>query len=236
MRGLAEVIAVLAAAGAAAAPGRARGFVRRRPHRARDPVLARRGAAMSGGAAVFALFGGWLGGCAGIGVAVLLDRRLAGLEGRSVRARRERMVADLPPAADLFAACLLAGSAPVDAADAVAGAVGGPLAERLRPVVASLRLGGDPGPCWLTLTDDPVLAPLGRALARAAAGGAPAAALVARMADERRAERQREATVVARRVGVRATLPLGLCFLPAFLLVGVVPIVIGLTSTLLRPA
>ena len=235
MRGLATVVAVVAAACAAAGSGRGGAFTRRRSDGERDPVLVRRGVAVLGGVAVFALFGGWLGGGAGFGVAVLLDRRLAGLEGRSVRARRERMAADLSPAADLFAACLLAGSAPVDAADAVAGAVGGPLAERLRPVVASLRLGGDPGACWLALTDDPMLAPWGRTLARAAAGGAPAAALVARMADEQRAERQREATVKARRVGVRATLPLGLCFLPAFLLVGVVPIVIGLTSTLLRP-
>ncbi|WP_406285110.1 type II secretion system F family protein [Embleya sp. NBC_00896] len=139
------------------------------------------------------------------------------------------------PAADLFAACLLAGSSPVEAAEAVAHAVGGPLAARLRPIVASLRLGGDPSRCWLGLADDPVLAPLGRTLARAATGGAPAAGAVARMADEQRAERRRAATSAARRVGVRATVPLGLCFLPAFLLVGVVPIVIGLTTTLLRP-
>ncbi|MYW04674.1 type II secretion protein F, partial [Streptomyces sp. SID3343] len=65
--------------------------------------------------------------------------------------------------------------------------------------------------------------------------GAPAAQAVARAADEQRAAQRRTATAAARRVGVRATVPLGLCFLPAFLLIGVVPIVIGLTSTLLRP-
>ena len=37
----------------------------------------------------------------------------------------------------------------------------------------------------------------------------------------------------ARRVGVLAVAPLGLCFLPAFVLLGVVPVVIGLAGPLL---
>ncbi|MFI1584855.1 type II secretion system F family protein [Embleya sp. NPDC020630] len=235
MSAAAVLVAVVAAAGGAAGAVRGRGQELRRPSaRGRDPALGRRAAAGLGGVAVFVLLGGWLGGLAGLVVAVVLDRRLTGLESRSGRALRDRLRADLPPAADLFAACLVAGSTPADAAEAVAHAVGGPLAGRLRPIVASLRLGGDPGRCWLGLTDDPVLAPLGRVLARAAAGGVPAAVLVAGMADEQRAEQRRAATSAARRVGVRATLPLGLCFLPAFLLVGVVPIVIGLGTSLLR--
>ncbi|MEU0941047.1 type II secretion system F family protein [Embleya sp. NPDC005971] len=236
MSGVAVFVAVVAAAGGAGVAVRGGGARDRRvPGRGPDSVWRRRAAALLGGAAVFVLFGGWVGGGAGVAAAVLLDRRLGRLEPRSGRVLRERLRADLPSAADLFAACLVAGSSPVEAAEAVAHAVGGPLASRLRPIVASLRLGGDPGRCWLTLTDDPVLAPLGRALARAATGGAPAAALVARMADEQRAEHRRAAGAAARRVGVRATVPLGLCFLPAFLLIGVVPIVIGLTTTLLQP-
>jgi hypothetical protein len=35
-------------------------------------------------------------------------------------------------------------------------------------------------------------------------------------------------------VGVRSALPLSICFLPAFLLLGVVPVVAGLVRTLLR--
>ncbi|MGW9207443.1 type II secretion system F family protein [Embleya sp. NPDC055664] len=235
MSAVAVLVAVVAAAGGAAGAVRGRGPEFRRPSaRGRDPALGRRVAAGLGGVAVFVVFGGWPGGVAGLVVAVVLERRLTGLESRSGRALRDRLRADLPPAADLFAACLVAGSTPADAAEAVAHAVGGPLAGRLRPIVASLRLGGDPGRCWLGLTDDPVLAPLGRVLARAATGGVPAAVLVAGMADEQRAEQRRTATAAARRVGVRATVPLGLCFLPAFLLVGVVPIVIGLGTSLLR--
>ncbi|MYV98813.1 type II secretion protein F, partial [Streptomyces sp. SID3343] len=102
---------------------------------------------------MFALWGGWVGAGVGVVVAGLLDRRLGRLEARSVRASRERLRADLPCAADLFAACLVAGSSPVEAAEAVAHAVGGPLAARLRPIVASLRLGADPARCWLALAD-----------------------------------------------------------------------------------
>ena len=36
----------------------------------------------------------------------------------------------------------------------------------------------------------------------------------------------------ARAVGVRAALPLGLCLLPSFLLLGIVPLVVGMLSDL----
>jgi len=37
---------------------------------------------------------------------------------------------------------------------------------------------------------------------------------------------------VSGRVGVRAAVPLGLCLLPAFLLIGIVPVVAGLVADL----
>ncbi|MFB9964969.1 hypothetical protein ACFFOP_20530 [Sinosporangium siamense] len=39
----------------------------------------------------------------------------------------------------------------------------------------------------------------------------------------------------ARRVGVYAVAPLGLCFLPAFVVVGVVPTMVGLASGVMLP-
>lgn len=50
------------------------------------------------------------------------------------------------------------------------------------------------------------------------------------LAQGRRTAAARAAHVRVRRAGVLATAPLGLCFLPAFVLIGVVPVVIGLTS------
>jgi Flp pilus assembly protein TadB len=185
--------------------------------------------------AVAVVLDGAVGVVAGVGAGLVLDRWLPGLEPRSVRVRRERITADIPVAADLLAACLLAGSPPVDAVDAVSDAVGGPLGDELRRVVALLRLGGDPVRSWLALESEPALAGMGRSFARAAEGGTTLADAVVRVADEQRAARRYAASAAARRVGVWATAPLGLCFLPAFILVGVVPVVAGLAGSLFVP-
>ena len=55
----------------------------------------------------------------------------------------------------------------------------------------------------------------------------------AQLAAEERERAQRAQEVAVRRIGVFVVIPLGLCFLPAFLLIGVVPIVAGLVSGLL---
>lgn len=181
------------------------------------------------------LLGGPVGWVVGVLVAVGLMRLLARLEPRAVRARRARVVAELPIAIDLLAACLRGGGAWHESVEAVAGAVGGPLGAELAHVAARIRLGADPAAEWLSLTHDPVLAPLGRAAARAASGGAPLAATLARLArDQRRVARVAAATR-ARSAGVRAVAPLGLCFLPAFILLGIVPAVAGIAATVLIP-
>ncbi len=72
-----------------------------------------------------------------------------------------------------------------------------------------------------------------RALVRAGEGGAPVAVAVARLAAEARAEDRARAEQAARRAGVLAVAPLGACFLPAFVLLGVVPVVVGLAGPLL---
>ena len=64
--------------------------------------------------------------------------------------------------------------------------------------------------------------------------GAPAAEPVARLAAEAGRSDGRATAAVARRAGVLITAPVGLCFLPAFLAVGVLPVVIGLAGGLLE--
>ncbi len=80
----------------------------------------------------------------------------------------------------------------------------------------------------------PGAAPLAGCLERAQETGVPAVEPIARLAARLRADAGRAAGIRARRVGVQATAPLGLCFLPAFLAVGVVPVVIGLARGLMR--
>jgi pilus assembly protein TadC len=98
---------------------------------------------------------------------------------------------------------------------------------------AQVQLGGEPAVAWRELSAIPGASALVRLLERAGESGAPAAAPVAQFAAECRAERGRRATAVARRAAVVITAPVGLCFLPAFLVIGVLPVVIGLAGGVL---
>ncbi|MGW0937982.1 type II secretion system F family protein [Streptomyces sp. NPDC002666] len=141
----------------------------------------------------------------------------------------------LPLAADLLAACISAGAGPREAAEAVGESLGGPVGEQLARTAAEIRLGGDPAVAWGRFGAIPGAAALARCLDRAGSTGAPAAESVARLAEVMRAERTSAAVARAQRAAVLITAPLGLCFLPAFLTVGVAPVVIGLAGGLLQP-
>jgi Flp pilus assembly protein TadB len=138
----------------------------------------------------------------------------------------------LPLTANLLAACLAAGSSPGRAAEAVGQSVGGPLGERLVRAASELRLGGEPSAVWGRFDVLPGGVTFARCMERAATAGVPAAEPVARFAKELRARRIRAASTRARRVAVLVTAPLGLCFLPAFLVVGVAPVLLGLAHAL----
>ncbi|HEU5038392.1 MAG TPA: type II secretion system F family protein [Nocardioides sp.] len=153
-------------------------------------------------------------------------------EPADLRRRRAEVRRDLPHVVELFAATLRGGAAPGDGVAVVAGALPGAAADRLAPVAARLSLGLDPVRVWEALADDPELGRLGRALARAQASGAPVVASIERLADDLARAGRAESEERARAVGVKAALPLGLCLLPAFVLVGIVPLVVALLRAL----
>ncbi|EHN74820.1 hypothetical protein SMCF_5726, partial [Streptomyces coelicoflavus ZG0656] len=95
--------------------------------------------------------------------------------------------------------------------------------------------GGEPDGAWRGLATVPGAAPLARLLERAEVSGLPAAGPVARLAAQARADWARTTTARARRAAVMVTAPVGLCFLPAFIAVGVLPVVIGLAGGVLGP-
>ncbi|MFK4145590.1 type II secretion system F family protein [Streptomyces sp. NPDC004065] len=139
----------------------------------------------------------------------------------------------LPLAADLVAACIAAGAGPVIAAQAVGEALGGPVGQGLARGAAEVRLGGEPSDAWRGLAAIPGAGALARLLDRADESGLPAAGPAARLAADVRADRARAATARARRAAVLVSAPVGLCFLPAFVAVGVLPVLIGLAGGLL---
>lgn len=189
-------------------------------------------AAVAIGTLVAAAVGGLVGAFCGIASGGMVLRALRRSANMVTTERRRQMSHTLPLATELLAACIASGAPPRLALAAVAEAVGGPLADELRRVVAALELGGDPVGSWLTLGTDDLLGPLGAEFSRSAESGAPLAGLLSDLALDMRAERRVAVESAARRVGIRAAAPLGLCFLPAFILLGLVPIVGGLVGTL----
>lgn len=153
-------------------------------------------------------------------------------EPSSVRRRRESAQRDLPHLVGLLADSLRAGQSTTGALALVTAALPGPASERLAGVVPRLRLGLDPQVVWEELAGDPALAPLGRVMSRAHATGAPVVPAIARLADALAADARGDVEDRARAVGVKAALPLGLCLLPSFVLLGIVPVVAGMLGTL----
>jgi pilus assembly protein TadC len=164
------------------------------------------------------------------GVPLALSR----LEPAAVRKRRTRIAADMPLAVDLLAACLRAGRPPQAAVGTVAKAIGGPLADLLAGVGHRLDLGMDPIEAWSALLAEPPCAALARAVQRALRSGAPLARSLEHLADDSRQARRWTVEEHARAIESRAVVPLGLCFLPAFVLLGVVPTVAGSLGGILR--
>jgi len=176
--------------------------------------------------------GGPAGLVAGVVAATAVWVVIGRAETPQVRRRREAVRRDLPHVVGLLAAGLHHGSSVPDAVDLVCDALPGPAADRLTGAVARLRLGTPAGEVWSGVAGDPELAPLGRALARAHDAGTPVVGAVDSLAAELSSRARAEVEDRARTVGVKAALPLGLCLLPAFLLVGIVPLVAGLAASL----
>ena len=196
-----------------------------------DPRTLRAVAAAVG--LVFALaWGGVVGIAGGVLLAVGLPILLARLEPRAARLRREAMARQSAPTADLLAACLSSGASLPASVLAVADAMGDPIARPLRTLVHSLELGADPSTAWRALADQSALAPIARAAARSTESGAPLSDLLRGTAGDMRREHRARADAAARASGVKAVGPLAACFLPAFLLLGIVPVVVSLALPL----
>lgn len=220
---------------------RAAGRVTRRIGRLVAGVPAGQWAAALGAvSAGWVLVGGLMGWAVGLVAGYVAWRWQRARPGKAPRAAAQEAanaaeaVRRLPLAADLLAACISVGAGPREAAEAVGESLGGPVGEQLARTAAEIRLGGDPAVAWGRFGEIPGAAELARCLDRAAATGAPAAEPVSRLAEAMRAERSSAAVARAQRAGVLITAPVGLCFLPAFLTVGVAPVVIGLATGLLN--
>ncbi|UTT49013.1 type II secretion system F family protein [Rhodococcus gordoniae] len=139
----------------------------------------------------------------------------------------------LPAAFDLFAACLRAGMPAGSAARVVAEFAPPDLAAALRRGADRLALGADPAGAWEGSGTTDALDDFARAARRSAKSGAPLSDTVAELAVRHRAETEDRVAAEIDRAGVLVSGPLGLCFLPAFVCLGIVPVVVGLARDVL---
>ncbi len=135
---------------------------------------------------------------------------------------------------DELASCLRAGLSLDRAVRAIATSLPGPVAVALTGVADLLALGADPADAWAPALDEPATARLARAARRSARSGAAIAEVATTVAADVRAEAAEAVSARAERAGVLVAGPLGLCFLPAFLALGIAPVVIGLAAPLLE--
>lgn len=129
---------------------------------------------------------------------------------------------------ELLAAQLRAGLAPLAALGTLSEALN---SRPLHTVCQRLQMGSGWGSAWSGSAAG-TFGELRDALAPAYTGGAPSTALLLSLADAHRLSERRAAEHAAGKLSVALVVPLGLCSLPAFICLGIVPILISLLPTL----
>ena len=139
-----------------------------------------------------------------------------------------RGIADVPLLLELTGAALDAGMPLASALRVVAGVAEPRIRDGLAVVVAGLQIGASWHHAWQPVRHRAPLDQLYSALSFAALSGAPSAALLYAEAEQRRRQTHRAAEKRAGALGVKLVVPLGLCSLPAFICLGVVPVVLAM--------
>ncbi|WP_426226566.1 type II secretion system F family protein [Pseudarthrobacter sp. DSP2-3-2b1] len=133
---------------------------------------------------------------------------------------------------ELVAAMLDAGSGIGRSLELVAASASPDYSSALRPVVSALAIGADWETAWRSSeVRFPEILELRDALGFAALTGAPSSAILYAQAARLRRERFRAAEKRAASLGVKLVIPLGLCSLPAFICLGVVPVLLALVPS-----
>ncbi|MCU1518527.1 MAG: secretion system protein [Pseudarthrobacter sp.] len=133
---------------------------------------------------------------------------------------------------ELVAAMLDAGSGIGRALELIAASASRDYSKALRPVVSALAIGADWETAWHSSEVRlPEILELRDALGFAALTGAPSSAILYAQAVRLRRERFRAAEKRAASLGVKLVIPLGLCSLPAFICLGVVPVLLALVPS-----
>lgn len=165
---------------------------------------------------------------AGTAVVLVLGR----IESPEHRRRREALLAAWPQTWELVACCVETGL-PLGHAFRAVAELPGPAAEVLGGVVARIEVGMGQEEALLELRQDPVVGRVVADLARGLRSGTGMTQLLVEHAAEAREAHHAALQSAAKAVGVRSVLPLMVCYLPAFFLIGIVPVIGGAIAALL---
>lgn len=141
--------------------------------------------------------------------------------------------AELAATADLIAAALRAGTPVSTAVLSIAETMTGPLSRPLLRIGHELRLGVPAEVAWQGLAELDAAKRLVQAAKRSANSGSALSGALTRCADDLRADATCEKQAQLQRSAVLLVLPLGLCFLPAFVLAGLVPVILAVLGEVL---
>src|SRR5699024_8123981 len=103
-----------------------------------------------------------------------------------------------------------------------------PGCQPLTRVADQLLLGMDWDIAWQHVQEDPQLKELGGELRFVHISAVPSAHMLTTAATALRANRKRMAEQLAQELAIRLVLPTGICMLPSFILLGIIPMVLAL--------
>ena len=182
-----------------------------------------------GGVSFFGIFPG---APLAIGGALMVMSLMSRLESADARRHRLALERQLPDALDVMTSILEAGAPPGNALAVVGQALGPPIGIELERVARALALGANTEQAWSSA--HVVMGPLATAMSRSAQSGAPLALVLAGASSDARREHRVRVEIAARSAGVHAVAPLAACFLPAFFLLGVAPIIASFIEQMLQ--
>lgn len=167
----------------------------------------------------------WFGAVVAV-VAVAVAGWASGrIETAASRRHRVGVLRDLPEGCSLLAAGLRAGLPLRAAVSHVVAVTQGPLHEELSRVLENIRAGQPEADAWRALTGLEPLRRLALDLARSTDSGERLAEVLSEHATMARTAARADRQTRARAAGVRSVLPLCVCFLPAFFLIGIAPVI-----------
>ncbi len=155
------------------------------------------------------------------GVWLLLGR----MESQSSRQRREQAESLLPETLDIMRLCVQAGQPLRLAAKSTVEVMPAEASRPLRDLLRGIDVGMTDSQAWSACSKDEAWADIAHDMVVVTRSGLPVVRVLNRHAELARRAMRTKRLAKAKAVGVKSVLPLGVCHLPAFVLLGIVPVI-----------